>query len=99
MWQPYFARLRRADPVHYCPQSPYGPYWAVTKYKDIVQVEMNHQVYSSASKPGGISVEDEPKGMERPSFIKMDPPKHDEQRRVVNPAVAPANLANMEGMI
>jgi len=98
-WYPYFARLRREDPVHYVPDSRYGPYWAVTKYKDIMQVEVNHQVYSSASELGGIQIEDQPKDMDRPSFIRMDPPKHDEQRKVVSPVVAPANLQNMEGLI
>jgi cytochrome P450 len=98
-WYPYFARLRREDPVHYVRDSRYGPYWAVTKYKDIMQVEVNHQVYSSASELGGIQIEEQPKGMDRPSFIRMDPPKHDEQRKVVSPVVAPANLANMEGLI
>ncbi|MGH7062646.1 MAG: hypothetical protein ACREET_01060 [Stellaceae bacterium] len=99
VWRPYFARLRREDPVHWCPESRYGPYWAVTRYKDIMQVEINHQVYSSASELGGIQIEDQPKGMERPSFIRMDPPRHDEQRMVVSPVVAPGNLANMEGLI
>jgi len=98
-WYPYFARLRREDPVHYVRDSRYGPYWAVTKYKDIMQVEVNHQIYSSASELGGIQIEEQPKGMDRPSFIRMDPPKHDEQRKVVSPVVAPANLANMEGVI
>src|SRR5580692_1195065 len=98
-WYPYFARLRREAPVHYCRQSLYGPYWSVTKYKDIMQVEVNHQVYSSASELGGIAVEDQPKDMDRPNFIRMDPPKHDEQRKVVSPVVAPGNLANMEGLI
>ncbi|HXO02342.1 MAG TPA: cytochrome P450 [Stellaceae bacterium] len=98
-WYPYFARLRREDPVHYVRDSRYGSYWAVTKYKDIMQVEVNHQVYSSASELGGIQIEEQPKGMDRPSFIRMDPPKHDEQRKVVSPVVAPANLANMEGLI
>ena len=97
VWRPYFARLRREDPVHYCPQSLYGPYWSVTKYQDIMQVEVNHQVYSSEL--GGIAIEDQPKGLERQSFLRMDPPKHDEQRVVVSPVVAPGNLANMEGMI
>jgi cytochrome P450 len=98
-WYPYFARLRRDDPVHYVRESRYGPYWAVTKYKDIMQVEVNHQIYSSASELGGIQIEEQPKGMDRPSFIRMDPPKHDEQRKVVSPVVAPGNLANMEGLI
>jgi cytochrome P450 len=35
----------------------------------------------------------------RSSFISMDPPRHDEQRKVVSPIVAPANLNNMEGII
>src|SRR5215475_8387336 len=95
-WYPYFERLRREAPVHWCQESRYGPYWSVCKYKDIMQVEVNHQVYSS---DGAISVLDAPKGLERQSFIAMDPPKHDEQRKVVSPAVAPGNLANMEELI
>jgi cytochrome P450 len=95
-WYPYFARLRREDPVHYCRQSQYGPYWSVTKYKDIMQVEVSHQVYSS---DGAIAILDPPEGLEKQSFIAMDPPKHDEQRVVVSPAVSPGNLANMEALI
>ena len=95
-WYPYFERLRREAPVHWCRESRYGPYWSVSKYKDIMQVEVNHQLYSSDS---AISVLDPPKGLERQSFIAMDPPKHDEQRKVVSPAVAPGNLTNMEGLI
>ena len=98
-WYPLFARLRRDDPVHYCPESRYGPYWTVSKYKDIMAVEVNHQVYSSANELGGIQIEEQPKTMDRPSFIRMDPPKHDDQRKVVSPVVAPANLQNMEGII
>ena len=98
-WHPFFARLRRDDPVHYCRDSRFGPYWSVTKYKDIMQVEVNHKVYSSSNELGGIQIEEQPKEMGRPSFIRMDPPKHDEQRKVVSPVVAPANLANMEGQI
>lgn len=96
-WYPYFERLRREAPVHSCRDSVYGPYWSVTKYKDVMSVEVNHQVYSNES--GGIQIEDQPKDMQRPSFIRMDPPKHDEQRKVASPIVAPGNLANMEGLI
>ncbi|MGH6958679.1 MAG: hypothetical protein ACREEW_18605, partial [Caulobacteraceae bacterium] len=32
-------------------------------------------------------------------FIAMDPPKHDEQRKTVSPAVSPHNLALMEPLI
>ena len=33
---PYFERLRKEDPVHYCKDSMFGPYWSVTKYNDIM---------------------------------------------------------------
>ena len=83
--------------MHYCRDSLYGPYWSVTKYKDVMAVEVNHQVFSNEI--GGIQVEDQPKDMQRPSFIRMDPPKHDDQRKVASPIVAPGNLANMESLI
>ncbi len=96
-WHPYFARLRKEAPVHYCKDSIYGPFWSVSRYKDIMSVDTNWQVYSSQL--GGIQIEDQPKGQERPSFIRMDGPRHDEQRKVVSPIVAPGNLANMEKLI
>ena len=47
-WRPAFARLRRDDPVHFHPDSPYGPYWSVTRYADIMKVELDHATYSSS---------------------------------------------------
>lgn len=96
-WHPYFERLRREAPVHFTADSRYGPYWSVSRYKDIMQCEVNHAVFSNEI--GGIQVEDQPKELQRPSFIRMDPPRHDEQRKVVSPIVAPANLNNMEPLI
>ncbi len=96
-WRPYFDRLRREAPVHYVPDSPYGPYWSVSRYKDIMHCEVHHETFSSEI--GGIQIEDQPKDLKRPSFIRMDPPRHDEQRKVASPIVAPANLANMEPLI
>ncbi|MBX3496592.1 MAG: cytochrome P450 [Parvibaculum sp.] len=100
----YFARLRREDPVHYCAESAYGPYWSITKYKDIMAVDTNHQVFSSEASLGGILIDDNIQksgggGMDLPNFIGMDPPRHDEQRKAVSPIVAPANLARLEGTI
>src|ERR1700710_1550122 len=96
-WRPYFDRLRCDAPINYVPDSPYGPYWAVSKYEDIMHCEVHHEVFSNEI--GGIQIEDQPKDLQRPSFIRMDPPRHDDQRKVASPIVAPANLANMEGVI
>ena len=98
-WVPYFERFRREAPVHFVKDSQYGPYWSVSKYKDIVGVEVNHKVFSSSDEIGGIMIKDAPKGMERTSFIRMDPPDHDEQRREVSSTVNPVTLAKMETLI
>ncbi len=96
---PYFARLRREDPVHYCADSRFGPYWSVTRYKDIVQVDVDWQTFSSDYTMGGIQIRDAPKENVTVNFIRMDPPRHDEQRKTVSPIVAPANLLEMESLI
>ena len=98
-WPDYFARLRRDDPVHWTEGGMYGSFWSVTKYKDIMAVDTNHQVYSSDAMMGGIAIRDVPMDFRRPSFISMDPPKHDAQRKVVSPIVAPMNLARMADTI
>jgi cytochrome P450 len=95
----YFKRLRNEQPIHYCADSRFGPYWSVTKFNDIMAIDKDHQNFSSDAFLGGIQMTDFPKGMERANFINMDPPQHDAQRKVVSPIVAPSNLATMEGTI
>jgi cytochrome P450 len=95
-----FERLRREDPVHRSHSQIPGidDYWSVTRYQDIMKVDTSHNVYSSEN---GITLMDFPPGDEQklPMFIAMDPPKHDQQRKAVNPIVAPANLNNWHDLI
>ena len=98
-WAPFFARLRREDPVHHVNSPMYGPFWSVTTYKDIMTVDTGHQVFSSDSSMGGIALKDVAFEFRRESFIAMDPPKHDAQRKIVSPIVAPLNLAKLAGTI
>ena len=113
---PTFERLRREDPVHFTAESDYGPYWSITRYNDIMAVDTNHEVFSSAS---GISLGPSEEMIAKlvasgaqmtggpfggptggpTMFIAMDPPKHDEQRKTVSPAVSPHNLKIMEPLI
>ncbi|HTK80555.1 MAG TPA: cytochrome P450 [Rhizomicrobium sp.] len=95
MW-PYFERLRREAPVHYCREHEFGPYWSVTKYNDIMAVDTNHDVFSSEP---AITIADPKEDFRLPMFIAMDPPKHDAQRKVVSPIVAGPNLENLEPII
>ena len=99
MW-PMFERLRAEDPVHYCTEHEFGPYWSITKYNDIMAIDTDHNRFSSDFMKGGITIAGGQANMDPlPMFIAMDPPQHDDQRKVVQPIVAPDNLAKMEGII
>jgi cytochrome P450 len=96
-WRPYFARLRSEDPVHYQAASNFGPFWSITRFDDIVAVDSDHEAFSSEPV---IFIGDRPADTAQlTSFISMDPPRHDVQRRAAQPVVAPQNLAQMEGLI
>jgi cytochrome P450 len=92
----YFARLRRDDPVHFTPESDFGPFWSITKFKDIVQVETSHNIFSSFPE---IVIGDAPADFRPPMFIAMDPPVHDAHRKAVTPAVSPSRLVELEPVI
>ncbi len=94
-WAGFFARLRRDEPVHFINSPMYGPYWSVTRYRDIMQVDTSQTIYSSDAAMGGIALKDVPLEFRKESFIAMDPPKHDAQRKIVSPIVAPPNLMKM----
>jgi cytochrome P450 len=95
---PYFARLRRDDPVHRHPagQHPDGAFWSITRFDDIVAVDTDHETFSSEP---SITLEDPIDDFDLPMFIAMDRPRHDEQRKAVSPIVSPANLAILEPLI
>ena len=98
----FFDRLRKEEPVHYCRESHVGPFWSITKFDDIMAVDTNHKVFSSEAKLGGIAIQDMHSAegaLELEMFIAMDPPKHDQQRKAVTPAVAPSNLLLLEPTI
>ncbi|MFP6806207.1 MAG: cytochrome P450 [Pseudomonadales bacterium] len=99
-WQPYFERLRAEDPIHYCKESLFGPYWSITKFNDIMEVEKDTVRFSSDKDITIFDGDDsDSERRETPMFIAMDPPKHDEQRKVVQPVVAPRNLSKLEPLI
>jgi len=108
---PVFERLRREDPVHFTADSEYGPYWSITRWEDIMQVDTDHQAFSSADGiglPNLKAMEEQDKafaemGRERrrggAGFITMDEPEHGVHRKAVSPTVAPGNIANMAPVV
>ena len=98
MWD-RFARLRKEDPVHYTPDSFFGPYWSITRYQDVLAVDTDHTRFSSNAQHGGITLSNMTGNLIGRSFISSDEPYHSAQRKVAQPAVAPTALRDYEPLI
>ena len=96
-WRPFFARLRAESPVHYCREGVFGPFWSVTRYRDIQYVETHPELFSSQPT---IVLGNPPKDfLLSPGFIAMDDPRHALVRGAAQPVTAPPNLKLLEPLI
>src|SRR5579863_5891469 len=102
-----FARLRREMPVAWNPEGDGRGFWSVTRYDDIVAVSKNPKVFSSERKHGGHRMFDENivgvagVGVEKTEapMISMDPPEHNQYRRMVSPGFSPQRVRQLEDRI
>lgn len=95
---PLLARMRALDPVHHCPESPFGPYWSVTRHADISWVELRPALFSSSWTQGGITIFGDgasPSDEMLPMFLAMDGCPHAEPRRAIAPALGPSETARL----
>jgi len=93
-WHEPFRELRARGGIHYTEHSAFGPFWSITTYKPLVQVESLPEIFSSEA--GGITIADMAEGdIKMPMFIAMDRPKHTDQRRTVAPAFTPSEMVRM----
>ena len=95
-WLSHLKRLRDESPVHFQKKGPFGPFWSVTRYEDILAMDKNHHLFSAEPY---IVIGKMPAGFDIEMFIAMDPPRHDIQRQAVQGVVAPKNLKEMEQLI
>lgn len=100
-----FKLLRREAPISWTPGNEHVKgWWNIVKYRDVLQVSRNPQVFSSER---GI-VSFEPMNEEEASaasngngkmLITMDPPRHVKLRRLVNKGFTPRAVALWEPKI
>jgi cytochrome P450 len=99
---PYFERLRAECPVHFCSESNYGPYWSITKYDHIVEINSTDKLFSCDYELGGHILGYQKlfrdHGVDARMFQSTDAPKHTGQRKALAPVVARASVKEMEDM-
>jgi cholest-4-en-3-one 26-monooxygenase len=101
----WFARMRREAPVcwhegdadFHGPQGGAGPFWAVTDYHDVVEINRDNATYSSAEKLVFMwDPDDENLEQQRMLMLNMDPPMHTRYRRLINKGFTPRMVSELE---
>lgn len=69
-----FAPLRREHPVHWTEPSGYRPFWTITKYADIIEIERQADRFINTPRTKLLSIEFESKVREamngRPLLVR-----------------------------
>lgn len=88
-------RLRDHDPVSWWDERSGKGFWAVTRYRDLLTVNLNPQLFSSAS---GIRYEEmtAEELRARRTMMEIDPPQHAHYRRLVSAPFAPRAVTAYE---
>jgi len=90
-----FARLRRDDPVSWTEWDGGKGFWSITRYDDILEMNRNTKVFSSAQ---GIRMEDQSyeEYLARRTFQETDPPEHMQMRIKLAKAFSKGVIAQFE---
>jgi len=92
-----FQYLRQHDPVHWHEDED-GGLWSITRYADVLEMNSNPEVFSSAK---GIRIEnmDDEELHARRTMMEMDRPEHTTYRRLVQPPFAPRYVNTYDEML
>lgn len=90
-----FARMRRENPVAWIDEPNGSGFWAVTRYRDIVEVSRDWQTFTATK---GIRLEEmsDEEMFHRRTMMEHDPPEHARLRRLVQKGFTPRVVATYE---
>ena len=93
-----FKRLRKEDPISWTHWDDGKGFWSVTRHEDIVEMNGNFEVFSSAQ---GIRMEDQTyeEYLARRTFQETDPPEHMKTRVKVARAFSKDVIGQFESVI
>jgi cytochrome P450 len=89
---PTYRWLRQNAPLY---RNEQFDFWALSRFRDVVDASYDWQTYSSAQ---GTTIERVDGALfgERPMMIFTDPPRHDRLRKLVNRVFTPRRMAELE---
>jgi cholest-4-en-3-one 26-monooxygenase len=92
-----FTLLRREAPVYWHPERAGRGFWVVSKYRDVMAVQLAPKVFSSMR--GGTLIREFEEGEEleanRAIMLNMDAPRHTRFRRLVNIGFSPKMVSRL----
>lgn len=92
-----YRRLRDEAPVYY--NAKYD-FWALSRYEDVAPAMKDFETYSSAKGATMDMIKDPDRSIKRSkAIIMLDPPEHDQMRKLVNKVFTPRAMASMESMV
>ncbi len=103
----FFAMLRREHPLYWAEPDDYRPFWAVTKFADVQEIERQGSLFLSSPRSVLNSITEEEKlrqltGGDAPiirALVNMDDPEHRTYREMTQTWFMPRNLKSLEAQI
>jgi cholest-4-en-3-one 26-monooxygenase len=95
-----FRVMRKEAPIHFQKEEGGVGYWCVTKYEDVVTVSKDPHTFSS--KRGGTNIRDYPPedlSAIQMMMVNMDPPQHNQFRKLASTGFTPRMVARLEPRI
>ena len=98
-----FARLRREDPIHWTEPVGHRPFWTVSKYADIIEIERQADRFINTPRTKLLSIDFESKVREamngRPMLVRalpqMDNPDHAKYQKLTHAWFQPRHIRTL----
>ena len=98
-----FAYLRTHDPIRWTQPEDYRPFWAITRQRDILEIETASDIFLAGQRNRLFTKEEERRVRERTgqgsilrSLPTLDAPDHRKYRAIFQEWFAPGNLKKLE---
>src|SRR5947209_8471590 len=105
-YEEIFTKLRSEEPVRWTEPEGYRPFWLVSKYHDVLEIERQNDKFINWPRLNLVSIEEEEKvragsgkGSTNPlrMLVNMDDPEHRPHRAIAQSWFMPPNLRKLEG--